>query len=101
MSEYDILLKPTRISEKWFEVPHITTCGVNKETVKTWEDVVACAKEFGYDYNVKDKFIFKQLEKDSTIYFTKNKGVFLHSIHFVDLEYNKMVLFMLLLENKL
>ena len=31
MSEYDILLRPTRIKDRWCDVPRITTCGVDKE----------------------------------------------------------------------
>lgn len=107
MSKYDILLKPTAIEEQWFEVPRITTCGVDKEIVRNWDDVVKCAKGLGYKSikSTEKDFVFKSingttnvvLEEDGTIYIVSKKT----KIQVMTLKYNKMVLFMLLLENKL
>ena len=101
MSEYDILLKPTRIKEKWYEVPKIVTCGTNKEQVKTWEDFVKCAKELGYDLLSTGTLVSKRLEKNTLITFTKNNDVFVNEAHLINIDYNKMTLLILLFENKL
>lgn len=107
MSEYDILLRPTAIEEQWFEVPRITTCGIDKEIVRNWDDVVKCAKSLGYKSikSTEKDFVFKSinettsvvLEEDGTIHIVSEKI----KTQIMTLKYNKMVLFMLLLENKL
>lgn len=99
MSEYDILLRPTKIDENWDEMPKITTCGKNKEQVKTWEDVVESAKDLGYTEN--GNIVFKSIENNGIIGFNKDGRVFINEGHITNLEYNKMVLFMLLLEKKI
>lgn len=101
MSEYNILLKPTRIDEKWYEVPRITTCGVNKEIVKTWIDVINCSIELGYETSDDNKRITKEFDENNSVSFVKEGHIFFNDIPIFTSDYNKMVLFMLLLENKL
>lgn len=101
MSEYDILLKPTRLKEQWFEVPHITTCGKNKQIVKTWNDVIECAKDFEYTISTDSNIISKKTQNDVNIYLTQDKDIFVNNVFLTKLDYNKMILFILLIENKL
>ena len=108
MSEYDILLRPTAIKEQWFEVPKITTCGVDKEIVKNWDDVVKCAKSLGYKSirSTEKDFVFKSINEFSNVILEEDGNVYVISstkfkTQLMTLKYNKMVLFMLLLENKL
>jgi hypothetical protein len=101
MSEYDILLKPTKIKDRWCDVPRITTCGVNKEIVKTWKDVVDCAKELGYKCSPEDKFVYKRVGGPFLFTFTETYDFLINNNSIRKLEYNKMVLYMLLFENKL
>ena len=101
MSEYDILLTPTRVAEQWYEVPKIVSCGVNKQQVKTWEDVTECVQQFGYTKLTNGTLLTKRIKENTLITFTKEGKVFVNQAYLCDLDYNKMVLFMLLLENKL
>lgn len=107
MSEYDILLRPTAIKEQWFEVPGITTCGVNKQIVRTWEDVIECGKQFGYSCSSSQHILSKELDSEEKrfIHFRFDGEVFVESneeeVFLTQLSFNKMVLFMLLLEGKL
>ena len=67
MSEYDILLTPTRVAEQWYEVPKIVSCGVNKQQVKTWEDVTECVQQFGYTKLTNGTLLTKRI-KENTFY---------------------------------
>lgn len=101
MSEYDILLKPTKLSEEWHEVPRITTCGKDKEIVKTWEDVIKCGECFNYNPLTNGTLLSKRYGKNTLVTFTKEGKLFINEAHLKDLDFNKMVLFILFLENKL
>ena len=101
MSEYSILLKPTRLNEEWYEMPKINTCGKDRESVKTWDDVTKCAIDFDYKELTQGTLLTKTIEKNTLISFTKEGKVFVNEAYLIDLDYNKMVLLMLLLENKI
>lgn len=101
MSEYNILLKPTRIKDRWCDVPRITTCGVDKEIVRNWRDVVRCAEELGYKSSPENKFVYKRINRPFLFTFTESNDFLINNNPIFKLEYNKMVLYMLLFENKL
>ena len=67
MSEYDILLTPTRVAEQWYEVPKIVSCGVNKQQVKTWEDVTECVQQFGYTKLTNGTLLTKRIKENTKL----------------------------------
>lgn len=104
MSEYNVLLKPTRIDEKWYEVPKFTACGVHKQIVNTWEEVVECGEDFGYETRGKGLLTKKcnfHGDNQVEINFFSTGEILVGETKMACLDYNKMVFFMLLLEGKL
>lgn len=97
MTEYDILLFPTKIADKWYEVPRIQTCGIGKEPIRCWEDVVACAKDFNYEILSPECFA-----KDTPLgYMLFHKDGVAMNGRMMKLDFSKMVLLMLFLEGRL
>lgn len=105
MSEYNILLKPTRLSEQWFEVPRISCCDKHGEVVKTWEQVIESAEDFGYKTSPLKTYIHKVINIETTLVIRKNGEISIlkpnDEVLICRTTFNNALLFILFMEGRL